>query len=98
MSLFDAEPGAPVAAIDPTQPLAREMRPATLGESWARSSARRGVGPAPGDRGGPAALDDLLRPPGTGKTTLARGSRFHANAAFEELSAVEAGRKRSCAR
>jgi putative ATPase len=32
-------------------------------------------------------------PPGTGKTTLARLVATHASAAFEELSAVEAGRK-----
>src|ERR671912_2475675 len=34
----------------------------------------------------------LLGPPGTGKTTLARMTAEHADAAFEELSAVNAGR------
>jgi putative ATPase len=34
----------------------------------------------------------LHGPPGTGKTTLARLVALHADAAFEELSAVEAGR------
>src|ERR1700710_486628 len=34
----------------------------------------------------------LYGPPGTGKTTLARMSAEYADAAFEELSAVEAGR------
>src|SRR5918912_3336426 len=34
----------------------------------------------------------LYGPPGTGKTTLARLVAEHADAAFEELSAVEAGR------
>ena len=34
----------------------------------------------------------LYGPPGTGKTTLARLAAEHADAAFEELSAVQAGR------
>ena len=34
----------------------------------------------------------LFGPPGTGKTTIARLRREHADAAFEELSAVHAGR------
>src|SRR3954447_4414962 len=34
----------------------------------------------------------LYGPPGTGKTTLARLAARHADAAFEELSAVQAGR------
>ena len=34
----------------------------------------------------------LFGPPGTGKTTLARMTAEHADAAFEELSAVNAGR------
>ena len=34
----------------------------------------------------------LYGPPGTGKTTLARMLATNASAAFEELSAVEAGR------
>ena len=34
----------------------------------------------------------LYGPPGTGKTTLARLAAEHADAAFEELSAVNAGR------
>src|SRR5215210_5412807 len=34
----------------------------------------------------------LYGPPGTGKTTLARMTAEHADAAFEELSAVNAGR------
>jgi putative ATPase len=35
----------------------------------------------------------LFGPPGTGKTTLARMTAEHADAAFEELSAVNAGRQ-----
>src|SRR4051812_49912306 len=34
----------------------------------------------------------LYGPPGAGKTTLARLAAQHADAAFEELSAVQAGR------
>src|ERR671939_228754 len=43
------------------------------------------------DEGGPHSMV-LYGPPGTGKTTLARLVAAAASAAFEELSAVEAGR------
>ena len=76
------------------QPLATRMRPASLGEFVGqehlleRGSALR------------TALEDgrphsmiLYGPPGTGKTTLARLLAVNAQAAFEEASAVNAGRK-----
>ena len=94
MSLFDAEPGAGAASIDPTAPLAARMRPATLAEIVGQehvladgSALRRAI-----EEGRPHSMI-FYGPPGTGKTTLARIVATHAQAAFEELSAVEAGRK-----
>jgi putative ATPase len=93
VSLFDAEPG-PNAADVAGQPLAARMRPATLDELVGQehvlgqgSALRRAI-----DEGRPHSMI-FYGPPGTGKTTLARLVATHANAAFEELSAVEAGRK-----
>jgi putative ATPase len=76
------------------QPLAARMRPVELGEFVGQEhlleegSALR------------SALEDghphsmiLYGPPGTGKTTLARLMAVRARAAFEEISAVNAGRK-----
>jgi putative ATPase len=92
MSLFDADPAQPGA--DPNAPLAARMRPATLGEVVGQghvlaegSMLRRAI-----EEGRPHSMI-FYGPPGTGKTTLARLVASHANAAFEELSAVEAGRK-----
>jgi putative ATPase len=92
MSLFDADPDQPVA--DASAPLAARMRPATIEEVVGqqhvlgeRSLLRRAI-----DEGRPHSMI-FYGPPGTGKTTLARLVATHANAAFEELSAVEAGRK-----
>src|SRR5919202_2240003 len=75
------------------QPLAARMRPTSLGEFvgqehlLGRGSALR------------TAIEDgrphsmiLYGPPGTGKTTLARLLAVNARAAFEEASAVNAGR------
>src|SRR5215203_2499974 len=93
--LFETEDasGAPDAADVANQPLAARMRPASLGEFvgqehlLGRGSALR------------TALEDgrphsmiLYGPPGTGKTTLARLLAVNARAAFEEASAVNAGR------
>jgi putative ATPase len=76
--------------------MAARMRPATLDEvvgqehllgTAARPSAlRRAI-----DEGRPHSMV-LYGPPGSGKTTLARLVATTADAAFEELSAVEAGR------
>src|SRR3954467_7868345 len=95
MSLFDAEPGTSgPGTVDPTAPLAARMRPRTLGEVVGQdhvlgegSALRRAI-----EEGRPHSMI-FYGPPGTGKTTLARLVATHANAAFEELSAVEAGRK-----
>ena len=69
------------------------MRPATLADFvgqahllGADSALRTAI-----EQGRPHSMI-LYGPPGTGKTTLARMVAEHANAAFEELSAVQAGR------
>src|SRR4051794_35715397 len=74
-------------------PLAVRMRPRTLDEFVGQrhllaegSALRRSI-----EEGRPHSM--LLHgPPGAGKTTLARLVAAHAKAAFEEASAVEAGR------
>ena len=74
-------------------PLAARMRPRTLDEFVGQEhllgegSALR----AALESGHPHSMV-LYGPPGTGKTTLARLAAEHADAAFEELSAVKAGR------
>src|SRR4051812_31573594 len=69
------------------------MRPGALGEFVGQehilapdSALRRAI-----EEGRPHSMI-LYGPPGTGKTTLARMLATNADAAFEELSAVEAGR------
>ncbi len=81
-------------AVPPAEgPLAVRMRPATLDELIGQehllapgSALRRSI-----EEGRPHSMV-LYGPPGSGKTTLARLVAAHANAAFEEVSAVEAGR------
>src|SRR3954470_24799513 len=95
--LFDV-PDEPPAARAPAAaagdlPLAARMRPRTLEEFVGQ---RHLLGPASALRtaiqsGEPHSMI-LYGPPGTGKTTLARMLAEYADAAFEELSAVEAGR------
>ena len=92
--LFDApeeEPGAPAEAAG--GPLAARMRPRTLDDFVGQghllgdgSALRTAI-----ESGRPHSMI-LYGPPGTGKTTLARMTAEHADAAFEELSAVQAGR------
>src|SRR4051794_4353258 len=75
------------------QPLAARMRPRSLGEFvgqehlLGRGSALRTAI----EEGRPHSMI-LYGPPGTGKTTLARLLAVNARAAFEEASAVNAGR------
>jgi putative ATPase len=85
-----ARPDAPPAA---DLPLAARMRPRTLEQFVGQSHL---LGPSSALRtaiqsGEPHSMI-LYGPPGTGKTTLARMLAEYADAAFEELSAVEAGR------
>ncbi|MGI8596432.1 MAG: replication-associated recombination protein A [Thermoleophilaceae bacterium] len=93
--LFETDGGArsrtPVPASE--RPLAVRMRPASFDELVGQehllaggSALRRAV-----EEGRPHSLI-LYGPPGTGKTTIARLIAETSQAAFEELSAVEAGR------
>src|ERR1700680_1552105 len=87
-------PGARVAAAD--APLATRMRPRTLeefvgqerllGRAGSPSALRRAI-----EEGHPHSMI-LHGPPGSGKTTLARLLAGTTDAAFEEESAVQAGR------
>jgi putative ATPase len=93
--LFELDDSAPgrtgVSAAD--LPLAARMRPTSLGEFvgqdhlLGRGSALRTAI----EEGRPHSMI-LYGPPGTGKTTLARLLAVNARAAFEEASAVNAGR------
>jgi putative ATPase len=104
-TLFEEDPldGAPGAAgargarrtgdEDGEHPLAVRMRPSRLEEFvgqthllGAGSALRTAIG-----QGRPHSMV-LYGPPGSGKTTLARMVASNSSAAFEELSAVQAGR------
>ncbi|HEY3866620.1 MAG TPA: replication-associated recombination protein A [Solirubrobacteraceae bacterium] len=100
-TLFEAENrGPPTREPDPgrgqagdDRPLAARMRPRTLAELVGQthllgtsSALRTAI-----EQGRPHSMI-LYGPPGTGKTTLARILAENSNAAFEELSAVQAGR------
>jgi putative ATPase len=93
--LFDLEdsPRRGRAVEDAELPLAARMRPESLGEFvgqehlLGRGSALRTAI----EEGRPHPMI-LYGPPGTGKTTLARMLAVNARAAFEEESAVRAGR------
>ncbi len=93
--LFEAEPPEEGRPEPPPVdgPLAARMRPRALDDFVGQehllgegSALRTAI-----ESGRPHSMV-LYGPPGTGKTTLARITAEHADAAFEELSAVNAGR------
>jgi len=81
------------APADPSAPLATRVRPTTL-EGFVGQSQLLGEGSAlrTAVETGRAHSMILYGPPGSGKTTLARILADASPAAFEELSAVQAGR------
>jgi putative ATPase len=85
--------GNAAGAGDTAAPLAARMRPADLADVVGQAHLLKENAPlrVAIDRGRPHSML-LYGPPGTGKTTLARIVAAAASAAFEELSAVEAGR------
>jgi putative ATPase len=96
-TLFDAD--SERGSADPCgeqangRPLAARLRPTSL-EQFVGQSHLLGVGSALRtaiEQGKPHSML-LYGPPGTGKTTLARMVAASSGAAFEELSAVQAGR------
>ncbi|MDX6659169.1 MAG: putative ATPase, partial [Solirubrobacteraceae bacterium] len=83
----------PVPQADGSAPLPARMRPRTLAEIVGQEHVLR-EGSALHtaiEQGRPFSMV-LYGPPGTGKTTLARIVAVSADAAFEELSAVNAGK------
>jgi putative ATPase len=91
--LFDPQPEPELSAPAPGAPLAVRMRPRTLDEMVGQEHV---VGPGSALR---AAIESgrphsaiLYGPPGAGKTTLARIAAAGAEGAFEEESAVNAGK------
>ncbi len=97
-TLFEDDPAGPGAGAQVDErsgahPLAVRMRPARLDE-FVGQSHLLGEGSAlrTAIEQGSVHSMVLYGPPGSGKTTLARMVAMNSNAAFEELSAVQAGR------
>src|SRR3954453_19645286 len=90
--LFDAgEAAAPEPPAD--GPLAVRLRPRTLDDVVGqRHLLGEGSALRTALESGHVHSMILYGPPGTGKTTIARLAAVHASAAFEELSAVNAGK------
>ncbi len=88
-----SEPQDPVAQLPPDAPLAVRMRPRSLDEVIGQEHV---LGPGSALRGaiegGKPHSAILYGPPGAGKTTLARIAAAGAQGAFEEESAVNAGK------
>jgi putative ATPase len=91
--LFETQEPSPDDALPEDAPLATRMRPRTLDDLVGQerllasgSALRRAI-----EEGRPHSMI-LHGPPGSGKTTLARLVARSSNAAFEEESAVAAGR------
>src|ERR1044072_5630835 len=91
--LFPPDETEPVHAVAPDAPLAARMRPQSLDELVGQehvlgegSALRTAI-----ESGHPHSAI-LYGPPGSGKTTLARIAAVAADGAFEEQSAVNAGK------
>jgi len=92
-SAGEGQKGTKARNGDDARPLAVRMRPQRL-EDFVGQSQLLGEGSALRsaiEHGRPHSMV-LYGPPGSGKTTLARMVAEHSQAAFEELSAVQAGR------